>query len=507
MKIFPAESVKRIDAATMEYEPIASIDLMERAARLFTEALLERYPGEDISFAVFAGMGNNGGDALAVARMLLDRKRDTSVWLCSSPEKMSPDCACNYSRLLKECRTEIHLLYDSLVENIILPNNCIIVDGLFGSGLNRPVTGFYADIIQMINTLPNDVVAIDIPSGLMSEDNTGVSLQNIIRSNVTFTFQFPKLAMLFAENDSFIGELHILDIGLSSRAIAETDSMWSFTDYDDILQMLPSRRRKHAHKGDFGRALLIAGSQGMAGASLLAARAALRSGVGLLTVHVPRCNNVILQTAVPEAVTSIDVDDTCFSSLPDISKYNAIAIGPGLGRNKKSVLALRQLLEYSTVPLLIDADALNIISENPSILGMLPEGCVITPHPGEFVRLAGKYKNSYEAFEKAALIARKNNIYIVLKGAYTAIFAPDGRCCFNSTGNPGMATAGSGDVLVGVILALLAQGLNMFDALCIAVYVHGLSGNIAAESLSETALVAGDIVDFLPLAWQSLEKP
>lgn len=506
MKIFPAESIKRIDAATIQYEPIASIDLMERAASFFTDALLERYPDETVSFAVFAGMGNNGGDALAVARLLLDKGRDVSVWLCSSPERLSPDCAANYSRLRNYHNAEINLLNDTVNVKIDLPDDCIIIDGLFGSGLNRPLTGLYADVVQMINSMPNDVVAIDIPSGLLGEDNTDVPFLNIIRAKVTFTFQFPKLAMFFAENEPFVGELHILDIGLSGRAISETESMWSFIEKEDISVILPPSRCRHAHKGDFGRALLIAGSQGMAGASVLAARATLRSGVGLLTVHIPQCNNMILQTAVPEAVTSIDVCDTCFSLLPDISKYNAVAVGPGLGRNKKSLSALRQLLEHCRVPLVLDADALNIISENPEMLGMLPQGCVITPHPGEFARLAGKSKNSYEVFEKATSMARRNNIYIVLKGAFTAVFAPDGCCSFNSTGNPGMATAGSGDVLTGVILALLAQGFAVFDAIRLAVYVHGLSGDIAAECLSETALVAGDIVEFLPLAWQSLEK-
>lgn len=502
MKIFPTSSIATIDSDTIRWEPIASIDLMERAAACFTNELLLNYTATDITFAIFAGRGNNGGDALAVARMLLQKGRKVAVWLCSPVDKLSPDCKINLARL-----EEISPVNEFLNENIdiLLPNKSVIIDGLFGSGLNRPLEGFYAKVVEKINSLGKEVVAIDIPSGLMGENNIDVTSQKIICASRTFTFQFPKLSMFFAENAKYVGEVSIIDISLDKNAIKDTPTDWYYTERSCVESVILPRN-KHAHKGCFGRVLLIAGSKGMAGASVLATRGALRSGVGLLTVHVPQCNNIIVQSSVPEAMTSIDISENCFSEIPCLENYNAIAVGPGIGRSKESVGALMQLLEKCNVPLVIDADALNIISANPEMLDMLPKGSVITPHPGEFARLAGKSDNGYIQFRRACDMARSYGIYVVLKGAYTAIFTPDGECHFNSTGNPGMATGGSGDVLTGVLAALLGQGYRTIDAIRLGVYIHGLAGDIAAKSKGETAMTAGDIIDSLSQAWLSFEK-
>ena len=501
MKFFHTSTIKKLDAYTIEHEPIASIDLMERAARVLTGAILERYAG--CRFAVFSGPGNNGGDGLAVARMLAVTGCAVQVWLIDPKDRLSTDCAVNFLRL-RELGVEVQLVQDTF-SMPSLGKDVVIVDALFGSGLNKPVReGFFAHVINGINASGCRVVAVDMPSGLMGEENHPLC-GAVVNADVTLTLQFPKLSLLMPENAQFVGDMEILDIALSQEGITNTPSHLFFTDEKDIKSLLRLRAR-HAHKGNFGRALLVAGSRGMAGASVLASRAALRSGVGLLTVHVPACNNVIVQSCVPEAMTSIDSNECCFSDDIDVSRYNAVAVGPGLGQGKESEDALLNLIENGTAPLVLDADALNILSHNKEWLHRLPAGCVLTSHPGEFERLFGKDTSRYHAITSVRALARDYGIVIVLKGAYTTVIAPDCNLYFNSTGNPGMATGGSGDVLTGILLSLLAQGYDSTHAARIAVYLHGLAGDMAAMDKGQTALVAGDIVDYLPSAWRILER-
>lgn len=501
MKFFYTAQVKELDAYTIEHEPIASIDLMERAARALTAAVHERYSG--CGFAVFAGPGNNGGDGLAVARMLAAEGHSVAVWLVNPKGKLSPDCAVNLERLKNTTVSVVEV--KDVFSMPVLDKDTVIIDALFGSGLNKHVSGsVFADVINGINTSGCRVVAVDMPSGLLGEDNhplTGV----VVSATDTLTLHFPKLSLLMPENAPFVGNISILDIGLSQEWIDREPSPLHFTDEKEIKALLRPRT-KHAHKGNFGRALLVAGSRGMAGASVLASRAALRSGVGLLTVHVPACNNSIVQVAVPEAMTSIDSNDCCFSDQVDSSKYNAVAVGPGLGQCKESEEALYNLIKNSSAPLVLDADALNILSRNKEWLSLLPKGSLLTPHPGEAERLFGKFADRYATICAVRGVARKYNIVVLLKGAYTTIVAPDGNLYFNSTGNPGMATGGSGDVLTGILLALRAQGYNSVDASRIAAYIHGLAGDLAVAEIGETALTAGDIVNYLPKAWLSLGK-
>ena len=501
MKFFNTPLIKAIDAYTIKHEPVASIDLMERAARALAAAILERYAGR--SFAVFAGPGNNGGDGLAVARMLQGAGCDVAVWLINPKGKLSPDCAVNLERL-QAAGVPVTEVADAFIMPALAAGD-VIVDALFGSGLDRPVvSGVFANVIRGIDACSNDVVAIDMPSGLLGGDNEP-ALQLIVLATLTLTLQFPKLSQLFAENEMFIGELKILDIQLSQCAIDETPSPFFFTCKDDVLPLMKSRA-KHAHKGCFGRALLVAGSMGMAGASVLAARASLRSGVGLLTVHVPSCNNPVVQVAVPEAMTSIDSNDCCFSDAIDTARYTAVGVGPGLGQSAESEAALFALIDSCKAPMVLDADALNILARNPKYMQRLPQGSVITPHVGEFARLFGETDSSYVRLQAAQAYAMTFGVTIVLKGAYTVVVTQLGTMHFNSTGNPGMATGGCGDVLTGCILALLAQGFAAPDAARLAVYAHGLAGDIAACEKGQMALVAGDIVDCLPRAWRSLEE-
>ena len=501
MKFFHTSAIKEVDAYTIEHEPILSIDLMERAARVLTTAILERYAASD--FVVFAGPGNNGGDGLAVARMLHDAGYTVKVWLLNPKGKLSPDCAVNLSRL-QDC----DVLVTEVTSSFQMPEldaTTVVIDALFGSGLNRPISsGVFADAIQGMNSSSREIVAIDMPSGLLGENNAP-NHNNIVRARLTLTLQFPKMSLLFPENAQYVGSMRILDIGLSKEGIDKTPSTLYFIDEDEIRPLL-SPRGKFAHKGDFGRALLVAGSHGMAGASVLAARAALRSGVGLLTVHVPACNNQIVQVAVPEAMTSIDSNEHYFTDTLITTKFNAVAVGPGLGQSVSSEEALLALIDNCRVPMVLDADALNILARNPQYIHRLPAGSLLTPHPGEFARLFGKFENTNQAIDAVRSLARHSNVAILLKGAHTVVIAPDGNLYFNSTGNPGMATGGSGDVLTGVILSLLAQGYSATDAAQIAVYIHGLAGDLAAKEVGETALVAGDIVASLPKAWRTIEK-
>lgn len=503
MKIFTTASIKQLDAFTIENEPISSIDLMERASRALAKAISERWDAST-PFTVFAGPGNNGGDALAVSRILAGKGYKLEVYLFNTKGSLSPDCHTNKERLAGIPNVDFHEVTSQFTPPALTADH-VVIDGLFGSGLNKALSGGFAAVVKYINASSAMVVAIDIPSGLMGEDNTYNVQSGIIRANLTLSLQLPKLAFLFAENEPYVGEWQLLDIGLSEEAMKEVETDFFMLENEDIPYLVKSRT-KFAHKGNFGRALLIAGSQGMAGASVLAAKACLRSGVGLLTVHVPFCNNNIVQTSVPEAMTQIDISETCFASAIDTDDYQAVGIGPGLGKAVETEAALLEQIASCQTPMVVDADALNLLGEKRSYIGRLPQGSILTPHPKELERLVGKCQNSYERLMKARELAKTANVHIILKGAYSAVIAPDGKCWFNITGNPGMATGGSGDVLTGVVLALLAQGYDAGVAARLATYVHGLAGDVACKKLGEIGMVASDIISSLPLAWRMLES-
>lgn len=503
MKIFPTQSIKELDAYTIENEPIASIDLMERASQALTKAIAERWE-TDTPFTVFAGPGNNGGDALAVARLLAEKGYKPEVYLFNTKGELSADCETNKDRLADVENVDFHEVTSQFVPPVLTEDH-VVIDGLFGSGLNKPLSGGFAAVVKYINASAARVVAIDVPSGLMGEENTFNVRTNIIRADVTLSLQLPKLAFLFAENQEFVGEWELLDIGLSEDAIDDMDTDYYLLEGDDMQYVLKPRG-KFAHKGDFGRALLIAGSQGMAGASVLSAKACLRSGVGLLKLHVPHCNNVIVQTSVPEAMTEIDPSETCFACPTDTDDYQAVGVGSGLGTSEETEAALLELIDACQTPMVVDADALNILAGNRKYIGRLPKGSILTPHPKELERLVGKCQDSYERLTKARELAQASGVYIILKGAYSAVITPEGKCYFNTTGNPGMATGGSGDVLTGIVLALMAQGYAPQDAACLGMYVHGLAGDIACKKHGVMGMTAGDIVKYLPLAWRMMEE-
>ncbi len=502
MKILSSNQLKEWDKYTIVHEPVASIDLMERAAEGLARAIVRRW---DTSFriVVFAGPGNNGGDGLAVARLLSQLDYRVDAFLFNTKGTLSEECRINMERLRKcdsVCFTEVRSRFDPPG----LDEQCVVVDGLFGSGLNKPLNGGFAAVVKYLNASKAQVVSIDVPSGLMCEDNTYNVRPNILRAHVTLSIQLPKLSFFFPENEGIVGEWELVDIHLKKDFTETVQTPYVLTEKEEMHALFKPRKR-FAHKGLFGHALLIAGSYGMAGAAILSARACLRAGVGLLTVHVPVCNHDLLQSTVPEAMVQTDPHERYFTRSADTDPYQAVAIGPGLGQEEETAWALVEQVENCPVPLVLDADALNLFGTHRNYLNRIPQHSILTPHVKELERLTGKCTDTYERLNKAKELAAHLQSYLVVKGAWTAVVTPEGTCFFNPTGNPGMATAGSGDVLTGILVALLAQGYAPEAACRLGVYVHGLAGDLAAKEKGEIALTSGDIVEALPQAWKFLK--
>ena len=506
MKILPVEKIREADAFTIENEPIDSVDLMERAASKVYEWFMQRCKTKEVSVKIFCGIGNNGGDGLALARMLYFSGIIPQVFVVRYSDKMSRDCEMNFTRLKEE--TELPM-YDIFSEDDFpqIYDNDIIIDAIFGSGLNRPIEGFTAELIKYINKSNAIKIAIDIPSGLILESHKLGNLETqqlsnsatpIAKVDYTLTFQFPKLAFMFPEYDALVGKWEVLDIKLHKDFIDNVETL-NFYTTEDVVKPIIRKRTKFSHKGTYGHALLVAGSSGKTGAALLAAEACMRTGVGLLTAHLPKDALLPMQVYLPEAMTSIDKSDTHCTEINDILPYTAIGVGPGIGKNEETVTLLKKIIQEATQPLVLDADALNIIADNPTWLSFLPDNTILTPHPKEFDRMFGMTNNSYERLELQRKMSVVHNIIIVQKGAHTAITFPNGTCFFNSTGNPGMATAGSGDVLTGMILSLLAQRYTPQEAALLGVYLHGKAGDIAAEKLGMESMIARDIIGNLEL--------
>lgn len=503
MKIFTSAQIQELDKYTIDHEPVKSIDLMERAAKALTTAIMQEWT-EHTPVVVFAGPGNNGGDALAVARMLAAEKFSVSVYLFNIHNKLSENCEINKQRLIdgKKARfTEINLNFDPPA----LKAGTLVVDGLFGTGLDKPLMGGFASLVKYINQSSARVVSLDVPSGLMCEDNSYNIRTNIIHADLTLTLQQKKLAMLMPDMQAFLGQVKVLDIRLSPDYIRNTEAPYRILEEAELRPRM-RLRDDFAHKGTMGHALIIAGSYGMAGASVLATKACLRAGAGKVTVHTPKRNYNIMQISVPEAVLQMDHEETYFSESVESDEFDSLGIGPGLGHNESSAIALIGQIKRTSCPIVVDADALNILGNHQAWIQQLPQGIILTPHPGEFDRLAGTASNSsYERLMRARELAEHLSGYILLKGHYTALCLPDGHIVFNPTGNSGMATAGSGDVLTGILTGLLARGYKQADACMLGMYLHGLAGDLAVRETGKECLLASDIIRFMPQAFQRLE--
>jgi NAD(P)H-hydrate epimerase len=502
MKILNIENIRKGDAYTIANEPIASIDLMERAAMKCSSWIMDEYAVTS-HFSIFAGIGNNGGDTLAIAKILSIKGFEIEVFIVDYSDKHSNDFKINHERLMKT-KIPIKTLTKDNFE-FQLRQDTKIIEGIFGSGLSRPASGFTAQIINQINHFNVPIISIDIASGLFADKINDEKNPSIIHPSHTLSLAFPKLAFFLPENEIYVGQWHNMDIGILPEFTSEAKETAYLVEKEDVKSILMPRSR-FAHKGNYGHGLLIAGSYSKMGAAVLASKSSLRTGIGLLTTHIPSSAINILQTAVPEAMLSIDSDEKFCSEVKNLEKYNNIGIGPGLGIKEQTQLTLKLLLQNTSNPMVIDADALNILSENKTWLAFLPKNSILTPHPKEFERLAGKSYDSIEKLEKQKSLSVKFNIYIILKGSYTSISTPSGKLYFNSTGNPGMATAGSGDVLTGIILSLLSQKYSPEEASILGVFLHGLAGDFAALKKGFEAMIATDIVDNLPDAFIELHK-
>ncbi len=499
MKIFSAEQIREADAFTIQYEPIKSINLMERASKAFVHWFESKFE-KSRRVVIFCGTGNNGGDGLAISRMLSFKKWKVDTYTILKASKRTRDFTINYLKLA-EVR-EIPDIVSGGDLNIEINDSDIIIDAIFGSGLSRPVTGVYSEVIRFINESAATVVSVDVPSGLCIDTLTTEGA--VIQADHVVSFQLPKLAFFLQQNQLYIKSWTTVDIGLHPNYLNNTAAKFEYIDSEMISEML-SERPKYAHKGDFGKSLIIAGSYGKMGAAVLCARACIRTGAGLVTAHVPGCGYQIMQTAVPEVMVTTDFSEKYLTGLPEIKHFDAICIGPGIDKNMETYEVISQLLSRYHRPVVFDADAINIIALEKSFLKMLPERSVLTPHPGEFQRLVGPWNDDFEKLNLQIALSEEYNIYVVLKGANTSISTPEGKLYFNGTGNPGMATGGSGDVLTGMITSFLSQGYVPGEAVILAVYLHGLAGDLAADLLSEESLIASDITDHLPMAFRALK--
>jgi hydroxyethylthiazole kinase-like uncharacterized protein yjeF len=501
MKILSAEQIKVCDAFTIKNEPIASIDLMERAATACFNYIVKN-TSIDSHFAIFCGKGNNGGDGLAIARFLIKRNYSVKVYILNHSENASEDFTVNLNRL-KELKAEVLFYVDKEedLKPIEITSKTLVIDALFGTGLNKPLSGIVASLVNFINATKVFVISIDIPSGLYADKENDKD-DVIVRSSVTLSFQFPKFSFFMPQNGIYVPEFEVLDIGLDKTFI-QNISTPNYYITKSALKPLLKQRAKFSHKGNFGHALLVAGAYGKMGASVIAAKACLRSGAGMLTVQTPKKGIEILQSSIPEAMVNADSHEELISELPHMDKITAVGIGPGIGTEAVTESVIKKLLNY-TLPMVFDADAINILANNKTWLSFLAPDTILTPHVKEFDRLTQKHINDFERLESAKQFAIKHRCILVLKSAYTQTVMPDGNVFFNSTGNAGLAKGGSGDTLTGIILGLLARGYTPPQAALIGVYIHGSAADSALKKIHIESLLATDVIAKLPKAFEKL---
>ncbi|RYY62593.1 MAG: NAD(P)H-hydrate dehydratase [Chitinophagaceae bacterium] len=527
MRIFSAEQIRAWDAYTISNEPVASVDLMERAAlKVFGwikgQGLLNK------NFLVCCGKGNNGGDGLAIARMLAENHCTVQVIIAGDPEKGSADFRENLSRLPStitcfNLQNTSDLAALDTVFNITktpadsepaktnlqppgtLSGNTIIIDAIFGSGLHKVPEGIYASLIALINQSNMPVISVDLPSGMFTDDPT--NSESVVKATSTLGFQCYKMAYLFPSNAAQLGKLQILDIGLHEQYAKDTAGVYQLTD-EQLARTIYRPRSDHSHKGTHGHALLVAGSYGKMGAAVLAASACLRAGAGLLTCHIPSSGYNIMQTALPEAMVVTDYNSSYNTQFDgDLSVYKTIGIGPGIGTGSETATLLSRLMTVFRRPMVIDADALNLLSRNADLLSQLPPGSILTPHPKEFERLFGKAVDDGHRFRLAIDKSVELKCVIVLKGQHTLVATPSGKGYFNNTGNAGLAKGGTGDTLTGIITAMLAQGYEPADAAILGVYLHGLTADLLIkENQSRESLMASDLIAGLGKAFTALHN-
>ncbi len=504
MKIFSSEQIRAIDAYTIAEEPISSIYLMERAARVCVKRLIKLIKFEEPIY-IFCGMGNNGGDGFAMARLLSEQGYTIKVCSIHYTENFSADALINYTAFKERFPSQVIDCFKEEELIAIQPEwTAVAIDALLGTGLNKPVEGLLGEAIKFTNSHFRKIISIDIPSGLYA-DKSSTENKFIICSSLTLSFQFPKLAFLFAENKSFVPEFEILDIGLHEKGIAEQSSPYFYITRSDISGLL-KKRNKFSHKGTYGHALLLAGSKGKSGAAIISSKACLRSGAGLFTLHSTSEAITALLHQLPEAMSDLDPNADHISEIEKPEKYSALGIGPGIGLHEDTQQVLKKILHYYAGPLVIDADALNILSENKTWLNFLPANSILTPHSKEFERLSEKATDDFERIKLLKHFSMKYNCIVILKDAHTAIAMPDGHVFFNSSGNAGLAKGGSGDALTGIILGLLSRGYTEAQASLIGTFVHGYAADLCIRKKSMESLLISDVIAQLAKTFKKLEE-
>lgn len=500
MKILSGSQIKEADKYTIENEPISSLALMERASLNMSNEIIKIF-NDDIPLLFLVGKGNNAGDGLAMARILSEKGYRCSVYCIFQKEDMTHECKTNLDRL----PADVEILSSDIVpQNIPVNKNTLIIDAILGSGIKGVIKEPISNVIEWLNNLPNQVISIDLPSGMKTEWNEKDD-KSIVKADYTLTIEFPKIGMLLPDVGEYSGKIIIVPIGLNERYINEALSNYNYTDRKHI-ESLFEKRTKFAYKNTHGHALMICGSKSMSGAATLATAGALRSGCGLVTTHLPYDARYGIMANYSSAMLSFDEGDS-FTMLPsNLDKYTVIGVGCGIGQTEETASALSLLLETVKYPVVIDADALNIIALHKDLYNFIPQNSVLTPHIGELRRLVGDWQSEQHKIELVRQLASELQSVIIVKGAYTMICLPDGNCYFNSTGNAGMAKGGSGDILTGLITGLIARGYSSTKAAIIGVYVHGLAGDMAASELGQEAMNSHDIVDYLPKAFLELNK-
>lgn len=501
MNLYTNEQLRAWDQATIAGDPGGESALMERAAAAFSNAFIDLFAGVSAPIEVFCGPGNNGGDGLAIARILYQKGYAVRVWLALWNSRLSEGFQTQRARMPGHEGIDAVVLDDAILANLTryIPRHAILIDALLGSGLSRPLEGPWALLTEQINRLAAPIVSVDVPSGLPAD---GPVFGPCIRATHTIAFERPKLGFLLPENEAFVGRWSTVPIGLATDFEQTLETRYHMTDLE-VARALFKPRSRFAHKGTCGHALVVAGAYGKMGAAVLAGMGALRAGAGLLTIHAPRVGNLIIQTALPEAMYQADKGGRVWCSAPDTEAFDAVGVGPGIGMESSTADALKILLQTCRKPLVLDADALNILAECDHLPEVLPKGSILTPHPGEFRRLFGPDPDAGALLDRLPGLAVGLGSTIVLKGAYTAVALPDGHIWFNTTGNAGMATGGSGDVLTGILTALLAQGYTPEDAARLGVFLHGLAADLALPG-GHPGLLAGDLAENLGKAFGKL---
>ena len=487
LSIIPGNRVSELDSSYIKQEEITSWELMERAANSFCSwfRVKENFRGKPIF--IFVGPGNNGGDGLAIARLLSADHLDIHVIVFEETANCSRDFQINYHKLPSSVKISSIESFTYAIED-----HGIFIDGIFGVGINRPVEGKYKKAIDEINKINCLKIAIDIPSGIPSDE---ILIGSAYKADFTVTFQFPKLSLLLPEHADFTGEVYVADIGIPDGFLENFANQKYFVQQKDI-KSFHRVFHKFSHKGDFGRVLMVGGSKGKVGAVILASTAALRTGSGLVHGYIDESERPILQIAAPEVMVAGNEE------MENLEKFDAIGIGPGWGL-EVDLAFYESLLTGCHKPMVIDADGINLLASAPHLIPLIPKGSILTPHIKEFQRLTGTVSNHLQRLQKAKEFAIQYGLYLVLKGAYTSISCPDGRQFFNSSGNQYMATAGSGDVLTGMISSYLGQGYSSLHATICGVFHHGLAGELASFE-NRRGTIASDIVKCIPETYRKL---